>query len=147
MKNDSFQDSIVVRVPRENDPYREICGPFLGDLVDEIPESREIECFIAGGPKQYAYRTHDAVTHGDEKDVVKIRGLTLDTRTGKQLTLPVLRRMVEARSTKTVVTERTMFRRDHRGVFTRVEQKKYRLVSSKNVRRDDDSIVPFGYLT
>ena len=53
--------------------------------------------------------------------------------------------MVKSRSQEVVTTKRTQFRRDDKGVFTREEEKRYRAVSTKNVRRDDDSIVPFGY--
>ena len=96
-------------------------------------------------PKQYAYQTSDIATKKNIKTVVKVRGVTIDSMTSKQLTLSQMWNMVAMRSDEVVVTRRTQFRRDDKGVFTREEEKRYRTVSTKNVRRADDSIVPFGY--
>uniref|UniRef100_A0A183C8L0 DNA-directed DNA polymerase n=1 Tax=Globodera pallida TaxID=36090 RepID=A0A183C8L0_GLOPA len=60
---------------READGCPLATGPHLGDLSDEWPEHELLE-FVSGGCKQYALRMRHCQT-GEEKTVLKVRGITL----------------------------------------------------------------------
>jgi hypothetical protein len=65
-------DSVVYRRSPDNTKNLRI-GNFLGDMTDELDQNDHIVEFVTGGPKNYAYRTHDG------KVVVKVKGFTLNS--------------------------------------------------------------------
>jgi hypothetical protein len=58
-------------------------GPLLGDLTDEFENFTLLE-FISGGNKNYALRMIDNAT-GEEKTVLRVRGITLNGDVCKKL--------------------------------------------------------------
>ena len=61
--------NIYVSRPGEYDPS---LGDYLGDFTDELDEGDFIVEFVSGGPKNYAYRTHQG------KEECKVRGFSLN---------------------------------------------------------------------
>ena len=52
-------------------------GDCLGDLKSELKPCEYISEFVSGGPKNYAYKTHNTVTDA-ETTVCKVGGITLN---------------------------------------------------------------------
>ena len=71
---------------------------FVGGMTDELGGSH-IKEYVSNGPKNYAYRTADG------KQVVKIKGFTLNYVASRQLTFDVMKQMAvaEQRHSITVV--------------------------------------------
>lgn len=63
-------DSIIF-VDSKRSPVDLVCGPFLGDLTDEL-DGDTITEFVSTGPKSYAYKTVSGKTE------VKVKGFTLN---------------------------------------------------------------------
>ena len=118
-------DSVVyVKRPGLWDPP---LGDYLGDLKDET-KGIPIECFVSGGPKNYAYLLKDGTT------VCKIRGFHLDHRTSLELNFNVMREMIvqgeQAKVVETVDPHR-LIREANGALYTKRVNKKYRMVYDK----------------
>jgi len=155
-------------------------GNFLGDLSDELV-CKKIGCksdkncehfileFVAGGPKNYAYRLNSGET------VCKIRGFTLDCTISLRLNFSVLKaqvfdwlekecnkrgevtckeylRVISENNSSNVTTDvsvvRTQITRNKRNfqIYNHPASKKYSVVLDKNrVILFDLSSVPFGF--
>ena len=125
-------------------------GEFLGELTDEIEEVGEgafISEFVSGGPKNYGYRISNAA--GEiVKEVVKVKGITLNQRNIQGVHFPALKEMVlnyfaEQREVK-VSEKRIMRTKDHR-IVTRKVFKTWRMVYDKRQLLCDFTTIPWGY--
>ena len=115
---------------------------FVGGMTDELGGSHITE-YVSNGPKNYAYRTADG------KQVVKIKGFTLNYVASKQLTFDVMKEMAvsEEQNTLTIV-ERPQIRRDlkRRQVNTLPSSKSYQRIFDKRVRdAQNHTSLPFGF--
>ena len=72
-------------LPHENNPP---LGDFLGDFKDELGEDDFITEFASAGPKNYGYFTNK------DKEECKVRGISLNSESAKQLNYQVLRQNV-----------------------------------------------------
>ena len=73
-------------------------GTHLGDLTDQVeedfgPRSFIIE-FVAGGPKNYAYKVAVGGNPTDLRVVIKVRGITINTSCDALITFENLKTMV-----------------------------------------------------
>ena len=141
----------VIYSEREEAPLSVPTGPYLNCLKDEL-DCKSVGCpgcesnhyikeFVAGGPKNYAYITDTGATF------CKIRGFTLDSDTSEVLNMESLRAMVsQTEGPSTLTTTQTCIRRDKKTstVFSRQEDKKYKICFSKRVPLQDGGSRPYG---
>lgn len=133
-------DSVVyIRRPGLWDPP---LGDYLGELKDET-KGVPIQCFVSGGPKNYAYELTDGET------VNKIRGFRLDYRSSLSLNFYVMREMiVQGEQTKAIETidPYRLVRTANGAMFTKEYKKVYRMVYSKRVIAEDRiNTLPYGW--
>ena len=75
-------DSLIFAVPEgKENPLK--TGKLLGELTDEYPDEEIVE-YYSPGPKQYMLILQDK--KGNRRHIMKIRGLTLDEHTEKNIT-------------------------------------------------------------
>ena len=120
-------------------------GDYLGDLTDEL-DGDYITTFISGGPKNYAYVTNN------DKRVTKIRGITLDYATTKNLNPEVMRSLVHLHvncHTQGKVTVDNPFKitrdKKKKKIITKRMKKDYRVVYNKRAVTENYGTVPYGY--
>jgi hypothetical protein len=111
-------------------------GDYLGELKDET-NGVPIRVFLSGGPKNYAYETVDG------KQVCKVRGFSLNSRTSLILNLQSLKDLittdpeefVREDEDKQIITvhEPCKIVRENGHIFTHSQDKKYKLVYSKRI--------------
>ena len=89
-------DNVIYLV--KSGEWRPDCGVFLGELTNELNEGDWITDFVAAGPKNYAFRTHQG------KEVCKIRGFTLNIRNSRVLNFESMRNMIQNRMTELRMT-------------------------------------------
>ncbi|VDH94115.1 Hypothetical predicted protein [Mytilus galloprovincialis] len=119
-------------------------GNYLGQLTNEIsPEDKHITHFVAGGPKNYAYR----LASGNEK--CKVRGFSLDNKMNSDLiNFSSICDVVVNKTIKTIKTTnpRKISRLAcKRKLYNRIEEKEYRMVYTKRRLLNDLTTLPFGY--
>lgn len=126
-------------------------GRYLGELTNEIPDGWEMILFIGLGPKNYAYRIREIST-GKVKDVLKIRGITLNYRTKDEITLDHFYDLVTEKTQKKVIFSPNNIRRKPGFVIvSRPETKTHQVTKSKrrriieNVTITDYKTLPYGY--
>lgn len=87
-------DSIIfVDIPGMPTPTT---GDYLGDLTDESEEYGKgsfIDCFVSGGPKNYAYRVNVRVTN-QYKYVCKVKGINLNFSNSRKVHFEKIKTMV-----------------------------------------------------
>ena len=143
-------DSVVYVQPR-GEPGLVETGDCLGAMTSELKSGRYICEFVRVGPKHYAYKTFNSVT-GEQNTVSKVRGIILNCK-ASQLIIFEIREMIlnkDDKETATVHKEKKIKRkRDAEGVhvFTDPEDKIYRSSFLKRRRLNNNSSVPFGYIT
>ena len=122
--------------------YNPPLSEFVGGMTDELGGSHITE-YVSNGPKNYAYRTADG------KQVVKIKGFTLNYVASQQLTFDVIKRMaVSTRQDTITVHERPQIKRDlkRRQVNTLPSSKSYQRIFDKRVRdAHSHASLPFGF--
>ena len=67
-------------------------GDYLGDLTDEVPDNRIIEC-VTGGPKNYAYKIARPDKDGNTT-ICKVRGTTLNYKNSLTINFDTIKDMV-----------------------------------------------------
>jgi hypothetical protein len=87
-----FDTDSVVFAYRDDLPCPLETGPLLGDLTDEFENFTLLE-FVSGGCKNYALRMLDNRT-GEEKTVLRVRGITLNGDVSKRLHFETFKRSV-----------------------------------------------------
>ncbi len=162
-------DSLIyISTSAESDP---LTGTSLGELADEL-SCKKLSCkqihpklsstpfhfiseFVAGGPKNYAYKLNSGET------VCKIRGFTLDSQVAQHLNFHSLKRQIissfkqrsinetaEKNQEDKIVVQRNHITRD-KTTFTltnRLQSKRYGVILDKNVIvKESFSSFPFGF--
>ncbi|KAK3918067.1 putative DNA polymerase [Frankliniella fusca] len=125
-------------------------GTHLGDLTDQIEEDYGpgsfITEFVAGGPKNYAFKV---AVGGDVKQIkvcIKVRGISINASCDQLVTFEQLKAMVMGEQKKTTVPiPRMIARLPTWQIVTRSGTKKWQAVNSKRRRVDAERTVPHGY--
>ncbi|KAK3928618.1 tRNA pseudouridine synthase B [Frankliniella fusca] len=125
-------------------------GTHLGDLTDQIEEDYGpgsfITEFVAGGPKNYAFKV---AVGGDVKQIkvcIKVRGISINASCDQLVTFEHLKAMVMGEQKKTTVPiPRMIARLPTWQIVTRSGTKKWQAVNSKRRRVDAERTVPHGY--
>ena len=122
--------------------YNPPLSEFVGGMTDELDGSH-IKEYVSNGPKNYAYRTADG------KQVVKIKGFTLNYVASRQLTFDVMKKMAVAEQRHSItVVERPQIKKDlkRRQINTLPVSKSYQRIFDKRVRNvDNHTSLPFGF--
>ena len=131
-----FDTDSVVYVTDEGE-WEPPLGDYLGQLTDELKEGDGpfIETFVSAGPKNYAYKT--AVVG---KVCCKVRGFTLNFRTGQKINMKSMLDVVKHNQNKVIpVTNPHKIVRDRvsKHIMSKPYVKKYALVYNKRVVKDD----------
>jgi hypothetical protein len=134
-------DSVIfVDVPGQECPA---LGDYLGELTDELKKGDSIDVFASGGPNNYCYKTKS----GEEK--CKVRGFTLNHVNAQLINFNTVRDMVLAplRNESVDLVNPSKISRDKHGakIYNRREIKRYQVVYTKRVIRDDLDTLPYGY--
>jgi len=85
-------NSVVFIRSRDGAALVEI-GDCLGSMTSELKPNEIISEFVSGGSKNYAYKTHNSVTHA-EKTVCKVRGITLNFKASHLVNFEKMREMI-----------------------------------------------------
>lgn len=143
-----FDTDSVIFVSKSGDKEPEV-GSFLGQLTSELDPDEYITEFVSGGPKNYAYRT----TKG--KEVCKIRGFSLNYDNIKKLNFTSMLELVtgpekenDSKISNIVITypNKIVRHKQNQVIFSRSEQKEYKLVYDKRVIQDGTwDTLPYGY--
>ena len=150
-----FDTDSVIFTSREGDKDPET-GTFLGDLTNELDIPNDyITEFVAGGPKNYAYKTF----YG--KQVCKVKGFSLNYSNSERLNFKSMAELVcsqnceksnedfDSKSEHISIFNPTKITRHKykRKLYNRVEKKDYKIVYDKRVIQTDGSFdtLPYGY--
>ena len=147
------RDSVIYIQPRDGAALLKT-GDCLGDITFEQKPCEYISEFVCGGPKNYAYQTHNTET-GAEATVCKVRDIALDYSASQLVNFERLKQMI-LRGTETdiviVHTARNIKRKCGKNgegrirIVTEPEDKTYRVSFLKRRRLHDNNSVPFGYI-
>ena len=132
-------DSIIY-IKKEGGPQIPI-GDMLGDFTDEL-DGQEIEEFVSGGCKQYAYRTKD------KKEECKVRGFTLNFANSKVINFGSLKNLVfgEVQSVCTTNSAKIMRHKGSCRVYNKPQVKTYTVVNDKRViDKTTMTTLPYGH--
>ena len=125
-------------------------GTHLGDLTDQVEEDYGhgsfITEFVAGGPKNYAYK----VAVGGDPEIIKIcikvRGITINQSCDQLVTFENLKAMVLGEQDPiTVPIPRQITRLPGWKIVTRPTSKRWQAVNTKRRRVDREHTVPHGF--
>ncbi|CAO4384738.1 unnamed protein product [Caenorhabditis nigoni] len=141
-------DSIIFTTPEGGlNPLEEERGPYLGQLTNEL--SGVMSEFVTLGPKTYAYK--EMLSNGEEKVVVKAKGITINSEVEKKLNFERMKAMMQevlqqvAPRTALLLPQHVMTRdKDHR-VYSRNILKTFKYTFNKRRLLQDGSTLPFGY--
>ena len=134
----------VVYIARAGEPDpKEGCA--LGDLENEFKcDDKYITEFIAGGAKNYAYKTNKGLTE------MKVHGFTLNKAATETLNFDTMKAMIHTndRHQSIRVEMGTTIKRDSKAkkMYTVPFKKEYQTVFDKRVPSERKS-VPFGYVS
>ena len=142
-ENAIYYDTDSLVYLEKSDGPQLLLGDYLGDLTDELGNGDYIIEFISAGPKNYGYLTFKGV------EVCKVRGFTLNKVTSKLINLNTIRDVVmdTSGSISKTVRNPNKISRDKTGmkIFSRPENKTYRMVYTKRVILKNMDTVPYGY--
>ena len=133
-------DSVIYRhiVGEYNPPLSE----FVGGMTDELGGSHITE-YVSNGPKNYAIRTADG------KQIVKVKGFTLNYIASNQLNFDVMKDMAisdEQHSIKIVGASQIKKDLKRRQINTLPSSKSYKRIFDKRVRNTKNhTSLPFGF--
>ncbi|CAH3127305.1 unnamed protein product [Porites lobata] len=123
-------------------------GRFLGQFKDEL-KGDVIDEFVAGGPKNYAYRTRSG------QECCKVRGFTLDARGQAVLNFESVRNLVQLDMTEPLDRPRTLSVDNPHHIVRNVpdktlhsvpQRKTYSMVQDKRVLEANTGMTyPYGY--
>ncbi|XP_046748845.1 uncharacterized protein LOC124412771 [Diprion similis] len=122
-------------------------GNFLGDLTDELePYGRGsfIRAFVSGGPKFYAFIVKRP--NGEEVEICKVKGITLNHTTSSKINFEAIKRMVVEAAGPINLEYRAIRRTELHAVVTRSERKTCKPVfAKKRCCVDSFDTLPYGY--
>ncbi|MCP4491500.1 MAG: hypothetical protein GY820_29940 [Gammaproteobacteria bacterium] len=129
-------------------------GNYLGQFVDELESDYGVGSYIselaAAGPKNYAFKVLTPM--GEEKEVVKVRGHTINHDTSAILNFATMKELVMQfvqggeENAEKMVPYKQICRKEGLVVLTRTMHKCQRVVYNKRMVKNDFSTVPYGYL-
>ena len=79
-----LSDSVIFRAKKGTVTDLQIHATIFGAFSDEIKEGEQISSFVGIGSKNYAYETMKKDTKEKVKQVVKVKGLTLNKLRGEE---------------------------------------------------------------
>ncbi|KAK3924586.1 putative DNA polymerase [Frankliniella fusca] len=125
-------------------------GTHLGDLTDQIEEDYGpgsfITEFVAGGPKNYAYKVAVGGDVHNIKVCIKVRGISINTSCDDLVTFDNLKVMVMGSRDKiTVPIPHQIARLPGWRIVTRHSTKNWQALNTKRRRVDVANTVPHGY--
>ncbi|KAK3932712.1 putative DNA polymerase [Frankliniella fusca] len=125
-------------------------GTHLGDLTDQIEEDYGpgsfITEFVAGGPKNYAYKVAVGGDVHNIKVCIKVRGISINTSSDDLVTFDNLKVMVMGSRDKiTVPIPHQIARLPGWRIVTRHSTKNWQALNTKRRRGDVANTVPHGY--
>ncbi|KAJ8677115.1 hypothetical protein QAD02_012902 [Eretmocerus hayati] len=140
-------DSLLYYTDDETREYVSETGCFLGNLTNELetygPNSF-IKNFASGGPKFYAYVVQK--DDGEEIEVCKVKGITLNYKTKKLVNYNRLRRYIQGEVESPLIIEYDGIRRtEFHDVVTRRETKTCKPVYKKRWFMNNELSYPYGY--
>ena len=149
-KNTLYHDTdSVAYISRPGEPNLPL-GSHLGDLTDQVaedygPGSYIIE-FVAGGPKNYAYKVAVGGDINNIKVVIKVRGISINKSCDALVTFENLKAMVLGETEAlTIPIPRQIARLPSWKIVTRPTSKKWQAINTKRRRVDVECTVPHGY--
>ena len=124
-------------------------GSQLGELTREIKQDEEVKQAVFLGPKNYAYTIRNKVT-GEERTIVKVKGITLTANVLEQLPIALLLEMAHEychnRNTiEKYITQHRIKSYRNQDVINQKLLKVYRAVSEKRIMRGNFTF-PKGYV-
>jgi len=139
----------VAYISRPGEPDLPL-GTHLGDLTDQVGEDYGpgsfITQFVAGGPKNYAYKVAVGGDLNNVKVCIKVRGISINTSCDELVTFDQLKSMVMGEQDKiTVPIPRQIARLPTWKIVTRPTTKNWQAVNNKRRRVDMAHTVPHGY--
>ncbi|XP_026290878.2 uncharacterized protein LOC113215459 [Frankliniella occidentalis] len=125
-------------------------GSHLGDLTDQIVEDHGensyILEFLAGRPKNYAYKVAKNGDPNNIKVCIKVRGVSINTSCEDIVTFDKLKEMVRGKREKVLVPiPKQIARLPAWKIVTRATSKTWQAVNKKRRRVDLGNTVPHGY--
>ena len=141
-------DSVVMISEPGKDNLDDLRGSYLGKWQSEVPEGYRISAFVSTGPKVYSYKLENVET-GEFKQVVKARGITIDSETAALVNFNAMaeqvEKLVKENEVHKITTRRPQIVKTLGHVFTRDQQKNLRPVMDKLRYGIDYSTLPYGY--
>ena len=139
----------VAFISRPGEPYLPL-GTHLGDLTDQIEEDYGVGSFIiefvAGGPKNYAYKVAVGGDMSNIKICIKVRGITINKSCDDMVTFENLKAMVLGDvDHMNIPIPRQIARLPRWKLVTRSSNKNWKAVNTKRRRVDMARTVPHGY--
>ncbi|PIC33260.1 hypothetical protein B9Z55_013302 [Caenorhabditis nigoni] len=141
-------DSIIFTTPEGGlNPLEAKRGPYLGKLTNEL--AGKMTEFVTLGPKTYAYK--ETLANGEEKVVVKAKGITINSVVERKLSFDRVKSMVEevighvAPRTALLLPQMTMVRDKAHNVYCRNIVKTFKYTINKRRLLSDGTTLPFGF--
>ena len=125
-------------------------GSHLSDLTDQVeedfgPKSFIVE-FVAGGPKNYAFKVAVGGDLNNIKTCIKVRGITINLSCEALVTYENLKAMVMGESDGMIIPiPRQIARLPGWKIVTRSTSKKWQVVNTKRREVDTEHTVPHGF--
>ena len=107
---------------------------------------------VCAGPKNYAYKTCNTTT-GQSKSVCKLRGITLNYSASQLVNFAKIKDMILSKKNDETVIVHTEHKIKRKKIDERVhlisepEDKTYRVSFLKRRRLNDNTSLPFGYIS
>ena len=115
----------------------------MGELTNEVNprDGDNIQCFVSGGPKNYAYRLDTG------KTCCKVRGFTLNFRNSQKINFDTVHMVKNMNNQIISVTNLNNITRDPKTktIQTKPLTKEYRVCYDKIIILRDYNTVPCGY--
>jgi len=127
-------------------------GDNLGQMQSELKKDEMIDEVFCAGPKNYAYKTYNSAT-GKSKTVCIVRGITLNCSASQLVNFEKIKDMISSKKdddTVIVRTENKIKRKKIDGgvhLISEPEDETYRLSFLKRRRLNDNTSLPFGYIS
>jgi len=121
-------------------------------MQSELKKGEVIVEVVCAGPKNYAYKTYTSATD-ESKTVCKVRGITLNYKASQLVNFEKIKDMsLSKKDDETVIvrTENKIKRKKiELGVhlISEPEDKTYRVSFLKRRRLNDNTSLPFGYIS